>query len=71
MAKRLAIKKKLYIPQMKEGSFVSDYIDAFNKIILDLEDINVKINDKNKTTIILSSLPSSYEHRVDTLMYRW
>lgn len=56
---------------MKEGSSVSDYIDAFNKIILDLEDINVKINDKNKTMIILCSLPSSYEHRVDTLMYRW
>lgn len=56
---------------MKEGSSVSDYIDAFNKIILDLKDINVKINDKNKTMIILCSLPSSYEHRVDTLMYMW
>ena len=51
MAKRLVTKKKLYIPQMKEGSS--------------------KINDKNKTMIILCSLPSSYEHRVDTLMYMW
>lgn len=71
MAKRLATKKKLYIPQMKERSSVLDYINVFNKIILDLEDINVKSNDKNKTMIILCSLPSSYEHRVDTLMYRW
>lgn len=38
-------------------------------MILDLEDINVKIDDKDKAMILLYSLPSSYNHLVDTLIY--
>ncbi|KAH9686286.1 hypothetical protein KPL70_014312 [Citrus sinensis] len=69
MVKRLPTKKKLYTLQMDEGSSISYHIDAFNKIILDFEDINVKIDDEDKAMIMLCSLPSSYEHLVDTLMY--
>lgn len=69
LTKRLATKKRLYNLQMKYGSSLSTHIDAFNKIILDLEDINMKIEDENKTIIILSLLLSSYEHFVDILLY--
>ncbi|KAK9184519.1 hypothetical protein WN943_024869 [Citrus x changshan-huyou] len=55
--------------EMEEGSLITDHIDAFNKIILDLEDINVKIDDEDKAMILLCSLSSSYENLVDTLMY--
>lgn len=54
---------------MEEGSSISDDIDAFNNIILDLEDINVKINDEDKAMILVCSLPNSYDHLVGTLMY--
>lgn len=53
---------------MEEGSSLSDYIDTFNKIILDLEDANVNIDDEDKAMILLCSLPSSYGHLIDTLM---
>ena len=69
MAKRLATKKKLYTLRIEEVSLISYHIDAFNKIILDLEDINVKIDAEDKAMILLCSLPSSYKHLVDTPMY--
>ena len=62
-------KKKLYTFEIKEDSLISDHIDAFNKIKLDLKDVNVKIDDKGKAMILLCSLPNTYEHLVDTLMY--
>ena len=47
---------------MEEDSSLTTHIDAFNRIILDLEDINVKIEDEDKAIILLSSLLPSYEH---------
>lgn len=55
---------------MKEGSSLTTYTDNFNKIILDLEDINVKLEDEDKAIILLSSLLPFYEHFLETLLYR-
>ena len=54
---------------MKKESSIPDHIIAFNEIILDLEDINMKIDDEDKAMIMLCSSSSSLEHLVDTLMY--
>lgn len=70
MAQRLATKKKLYTLQMEEKSSITYHIDVFNKIILNLKDINVELDDEDKAILLLCSLPSSYKHLVDTLMYR-
>lgn len=55
---------------MKESSSISNHIDAFNKIILDFEDKNVKIDNEDKVLILLYYLLSSYKHLIDTLIYR-
>ncbi|GKD41058.1 retrovirus-related pol polyprotein from transposon TNT 1-94 [Tanacetum coccineum] len=72
MTKSLASKfylKKLYTFYMLAGRKISEHIDVFNKIILDLENIEVTFKDEDLALLLLTSLPSSYEHFVDTLLY--
>ena len=54
---------------MQEGRCVEDQMDEFNKIIDDLANVDVKIEDKDQVVKLLSSLPKSYEHFVDVMMY--
>ncbi|KAJ0522195.1 putative RNA-directed DNA polymerase [Helianthus annuus] len=69
LANRLYLKKRLYTFHMSSGKSLEDHTDEFNKLILDLENIEVALDDEDQAIIFLTSLPSSYEHFVDTLMY--
>nr|GEY83420.1 retrovirus-related Pol polyprotein from transposon TNT 1-94 [Tanacetum cinerariifolium] len=54
---------------MPAGRKISEHIDEFNKIVLDLANIEVKFKNEDLTLLLLTSLPASYEHFVDTLLY--
>lgn len=54
---------------MKTGTNMKDHLDKFNKLILDLENANIVLEDEDRALILLSSLPNSYEHFVDILLY--
>ncbi|GJV37387.1 retrotransposon protein, putative, ty1-copia subclass [Tanacetum coccineum] len=69
VANKLYLKKKLYTFYMPAGQKIFEHIDEFNKIVLDLANIEVKFKDEDLGLLLLTSLPASYEHFVDNLLY--
>ncbi|GKA62977.1 retrovirus-related pol polyprotein from transposon TNT 1-94 [Tanacetum coccineum] len=69
LANRLYLKKKLYRYYMSLGTKLGDQIDDFNKLILDLANIDIEIEGEDQTLMLLTSLPSSYKNFVETLLY--
>ena len=55
LAKRLYMKRKLYTFSMKEGTAMKDHLDEFNKLILDLENVNVMLEDEDRYFVELTT----------------
>ena len=53
---------------MQEGMPLREYLDQLNTILLDLRNIDVKIEDEDAALILLVSLPSSYENFVQSFV---
>ncbi|GJZ42073.1 zinc finger, CCHC-type containing protein [Tanacetum coccineum] len=47
----------------------SKHIDEFHKLVGDLASIDTTISDEDQALLLLTSLPSSYDNFVDTLLY--
>ena len=69
LANKLYLKKKLYTLKMEDSKDLRKHLDEFNRIVLDLSNIGVKIEDEDQGILLLSSLPKCYEHFVDTILY--
>ena len=54
---------------MHEDRSVGEQLDLFNKLILDLENIDVTIDDEDQALLLLCSLPKSYSHFKETLLF--
>nr|GEW00572.1 zinc finger, CCHC-type [Tanacetum cinerariifolium] len=61
LANKLYLKKKLYTFYMPAGRKIFEHIDEFNKIVLDLENIEVKFEDEDLALLLLTSLPDDGE----------
>lgn len=68
-ANKLLNKQRLYSLRMKEGTPLSSHINEFESRITDLENLDEMIDDENKALLLLRTLPSSFEHFVDSIVY--
>jgi hypothetical protein len=48
---------------------MNEHLNDFNKMIADLKNLDVEIDDEDKVLLLLNSLPDTYEHLVTTLLY--
>lgn len=56
---------------MSEDKILTEQLNMFNKLILDLENINVTISDEDQSLLILlCALPRSHAHFKENLLYR-
>jgi len=54
---------------MKEKTSVLEHLKFYNKIISGLLSVDMKIDEEDKTLILLSSLPEPFDHIVTTILY--
>ncbi|GJZ57226.1 retrotransposon protein, putative, ty1-copia subclass [Tanacetum coccineum] len=65
----LCLGNKVLREVTRETTAISEHIDEFNKIVLDLANIEVKFEDEDLALLLPTSVPASYEQFMDTLLY--
>ena len=66
---RLQLKRRLYHFQQKRGYFIDEHMNSYTKLLTDLVNVDVKIDEEDKAVILLNSLPDEkYETFTLTLI---
>ena len=69
MTKSQFFKQQLYSFKMVESKTVMEQLTEFNKILDDLENIEVQLEDEDKDILLLCALPRSFESFKDAMLY--
>ncbi|KAK2370053.1 hypothetical protein QL285_083139 [Trifolium repens] len=69
LAQKQCLKQQLYFFRMVEHKSVVGQLAEFNKIIDDLVNVDVNLEDEDKSFHLLCALPKSYENLKDALLY--
>lgn len=69
LANKLRLKESLYTLRMAEGTSIQTHLNEFNSIIIDLENLEVKIDDEDKAVLLVVSLPPSFKHFKEIMLY--
>ena len=65
----LQLKSKLYGFQLKKGVSIDEHMNNYTKLVIDLVNMDVKIEEEDKVLILLNSLPKEeYETFILTLI---
>lgn len=65
----LYLKRKLYSFKMNEEKQISNHVDEFNKIYVDLQNVDVVLQDEDKAIMFLNAIPKSYEQFRDAMIF--
>jgi len=63
---RLQLKRRLYCFQMKRGLSINEHMNSYTKLLTDLVNVDVQIDEEDKAVILLNSLPDE-EYETFTL----
>jgi hypothetical protein len=69
LANKLRLKERLYTIRMAEGTSIQSHLNEFNSICVDLESLDMKIDDEDKTILLVVSLPPSFKHFKEIMLY--
>ena len=65
---KLLLKQRLFSLRMQSGTPLKDHLENLNSILLDLRNLEVKIDDENAALLLLVSLPNNYENFVESFV---
>lgn len=68
LTSKLLLKQRLFGLRMQEGTPLREHLDQLNNILLDLRNLEVKVEDEDAALILLVSLPLSYENFVQSFI---
>jgi len=69
LANKIRLKEMLYTFRRAEGTPVQKHLNEFNSILVDLESLDVKIENEDKAILLVMSLPPSYKHFKEIMLY--
>jgi hypothetical protein len=69
LANKPRLKERLYIIRMVEDTSIQSYINEFNSIGINVESLDVKIDDEDKTILLVVSLPPSFKNFKEIMLY--
>lgn len=69
LAKRLHKKTCIYTFKISHWTPIGERLDEFNKIIIDLANIEIKFEEEDQIIMLLTSLDLSYLNTKETMMY--
>ena len=64
LTNKLLLKQRLFSLRMQSDSPLREHLKKLNSILLDLRNLDVKINNEDVALTLLVSLPSNYENFV-------
>lgn len=68
LTNKLLMKQRLFSLMMQSGTPLRDHLENLNSILLDLCNLDIKIDDYDAALILVVSLPNNYQNFVESFM---